>query len=119
MTDKEKEIIQLVKTAEETKSNLPYNSKITIVLKANPPAKQIVASKDKEFLEVGIKGDATIGFLMNQLRKKFPDVVKDNTFIFYCNSFALCPSSYIRDLYNNFGVGGQLIISYNIIETWG
>lgn len=119
MTDIEKEIIQVVKTAEENQTKLPYNSRIEIILKAIPPAKQIVQSEDKDYLEFGIKGETTLASLMNRLRKNYKDIIKDQSFIFYCSNFALCPSSTIRDIYNNFGVGGKLVLSYNIIETWG
>lgn len=96
-----------------------FEKKITIVLKATPPAKQITNDSESQFLSVTFKGQRTFATLMNKLREQFSEL-KNQNLIFYCgNNFAISPSSTICDVFNNFGTNGKLIISYNITESWG
>lgn len=95
-------------------------TKYKIILKAVPPAQQFVYQKGKDFLEVQLPGDATIAFLIQRLNKQYNDYLKDKSLILYCgNNFAMCPSAYIKDIYDNFNVSGKIIVNYAISEAWG
>jgi ABC-type microcin C transport system permease subunit YejE len=91
------------------------DERITIHLKGVGNAPVVNKNKIKAG---GYSKFATIGEF---LKGAFKNVIKDNESLFlYCNSnFAPSPNAYIRDLYNNFGVAGELIVYYAISEAWG
>jgi hypothetical protein len=69
---------------------------------------------------VQMPGDATFGKLLENLKQRYNDYLKDKSLFFYCgNNFAIIPSAYVRDIYDNFQVGEKIIVNYSIEVSWG
>ena len=73
----------------------------------------------KQYLEITIKSSNTFAKVLTNLQKKF-DYFKDQSFLFYiANQFAVYPNALVRDIYSNFGTGGNLTINFSPTEIWG
>ena len=93
--------------------------KVKVIFKPAPGAEK-VTSTGKENLEITIGGGKTFSEVLAYLKKKIPYFTTKKTFLFYVsNTFAVYPNALLRDIYNNFGSGGQLTVNYAINEAWG
>ena len=73
----------------------------------------------KDYLEVTINGSKKFSEVLTLLQKKI-SYFKDKSILFYVsNTFAVYPNSILRDVYNNFGAGGFLVVNYAVNEAWG
>ena len=70
-------------------------------------------------MEVTINGSKRFSEVLASLQKKVP-YFKDKSILFYVsNTFAIYPNALLRDVYNNFGAGGFLVVNYAVNEAWG
>lgn len=68
-----------------------------------------------------ISGTTRMAGLYDYLKKLLKSTVGDNDslFLYVNNNFSPSLNAFLIDLYNNYAVGGQLIISYALTEAWG
>ena len=75
---------------------------------------------DKDYFEVAIGGGKTFYEIQELLGKKVNSYFKEKSILFYVsNTFAVCPNTLLRDVYNNYGTSDFLNINYADNEAWG
>ena len=80
----------------------------------------VAPGSTKDFLEATTGAGKTFAEIFAILAKRYDYFKNQKSFLFYvANTFAVYPNARLRDIYENFGSGGVLIVNYALNELWG
>jgi ubiquitin-like protein ATG12 len=100
-------------TKEDVKESSKENNKVLLFLR---PVGEASGLKKTRYKLDGTKAIAEV----EKFLKKTLGIPPDQSLFLYCGTgFSPTPDQNLQDLFDNFHVGGELVVNYGIQEAWG
>lgn len=96
---------------EGEKLQIIREEKVVVNLKAVGNAPQL----KKDRCKFKVPGNNKFTVVANYVKK----LIQQESVFLYIQSFSPSPDSSMADLYNCFGVGGEVVVNYAVVEAWG
>lgn len=98
---------------EDVRENAKENRKVMLFLR---PVGEALGLKKSRYKLDGSKSISEV----EKFLKKTLGMTSDQSVFLYCGSgFSPTPDQNLQDLFDNFQIGGELVVNYGVQEVWG
>ena len=103
----------MISIKDDARENLKDNSKVLLFLRPVGEASGLKKSRYK------LDGTKSIKEVEKFLKKTLGMASEQSVFLYCGSGFSPTPDQNLQDLFDNFQIGGELVVNYGVQEVWG